>query len=301
MLATSQRERRDLVLRLELEYTLHVGDDFKSPRGIDTLLANGAAFGVVAFNLFFVDRHASLREPPVARLPDPVRGVVLPFPSIGSLDDEAPSMYFYVDLPVTMCIDGVGRPFATIDCEKAIDDVDLRKRIDGARAVRSARDEALAVATAAKGDVRIVALQRALETMDRWLVLRCYAAELAELDASSVPAAVEYARPLLREHRVLRACGDLREASVEMKSIAPRRLRKQLDAVVRTFSDLPEVAVLAHCVQGSAELRLALHEADRDRVVERVRSATAASEPGLVWVQQLAKLWVWTASRWQPR
>lgn len=91
-----------------------------------------------------------------------------------------------------------------------------------------------------------------------------------------------WASPLLHDHRLLRAFFDLERAMGDLRTISPRRLSEQLAPVVRQHADLPEVAMLAACIQGSADLRLALDDDDdRDRICERVAEATARC--GLPW------------------
>lgn len=301
MLAIAQRENLDLLIRLEREPVIHFREGRGFRHSFDTLVSNAAAFGFAARDFVFVDEPDAQHEPGLARIPEPARGLLLPFPSIGTAGDEPPRIGFDIVMPLTVFVDAAGQPFATIDCEGVVDVGELHARVERARAVRRARDEAFAVAAATTGKDRIGALHRGLSALDRWLVVRCYAPQLRELVASGVPTAVDCARPLLREHQVLRACRSLRAAGEEIDTIDPRRLRRQLDEVVREFPDLPEVAFLAHCVHASAELRLAVDEADRDRIVARVRAATGSVEVELPWIRQLAAQWLTMASRWQPR
>jgi hypothetical protein len=298
LLASARIEQRDIVIRLEEETILRiVGEPKRSP--FDRLVEQGATYGVVAFDLVFVDEPKA-RDQRLPRIPEPVRGLLLPFPSGGSVGNEPPGLSFYLHTPVDAFLDADGRPFAGLDY-RALGDQELRAEVERARDVRRRRDAAFAEAAKAKGTERTAALLRGLEVMDRWFVVRCYAGELAELAASGEPDAVVYARPLLREHQVLQACQALDKASRDIRTMDPRRLRRQLDEVVAQSPDLPEVAVLAHCVQGASDLLLALDESDRDRTVERVRAATRSIEVELTWIRQAAEVWLLMASAWQPQ
>ena len=301
MLAVAQSEQRDCLIRLSQQPILRFRGESHRRRGFDTLVANGAAFGVEAFDVELVDAVGEGHEPGLPRIPQPARGVVLPIPVGGWVGDGPPTIAFEPVLPVNLLVDAAGLPFATIECDGEVADTELRERIERARACRRSRDEAFAAAAATTGKERIAALQRGLQALDRWLVVRCYTAQLADLVASDDAAALEYARPLLREHEVLRACLPLRELSEEVATIDPRRLRRQLDDVVGKFPDLPEVAALAHCMQGSADLRRALDTSERDRIVERVRDAFESSEVEVPWIRQVAEVWIVQASHWQPR
>jgi hypothetical protein len=175
------------------------------------------------------------------------------------------------------------RPYRAGEARRFLDDV-LR-----VRAIRERRDAALARAREATGAERAVHLQAALQVLDRWIVVRCHADELAEAAANGDDAVRAWAEPLLHESRVLLGCDALgRVCARELATIDPRRLRVLLTEAAAAWQDVPEVLQLAACCQATADRRWASDDAARERIAEQLEDAIDLA-PGS-FVAQLAMI-----------
>jgi len=191
--------------------------------------------------------------------------------------------------------DADGRPVLVAGESSMATAADARRMAEKARAARRGRDGGFAAAAMLDGSERAAALKGGLEALDRWLVVRCYPAELAAAAELGDDSVREWAAPLLHEHRILQACVGLQAASENLTTVHPRRLAQQLAAVTKANADLPEVAMLAACLQGAADLRLVIDDDDLRRIIDRVEACVDAVESG-PW-RTIGRLWCVEANR----
>jgi hypothetical protein len=285
-LAEAQSTQRELLLWMILDETPWSSSDRDRQERVAAAIGDGAALGVVT---------VLLRTSAFDLAPAPMAGLRLPSPGIGRSGDEPPYVGFHDALPMLVFADADGRPLVATDESRMATAADARRMAEMARVARRGRDGGFAAAAMLEGSERAAALKCGIEALDRWIVVRCYVAELevaVELGDDSVR---DWAAPLLREHRILQACVALRAASEDLSTVNPRRLARQLTAVMQAHVDLPEVAMLAACLQGAADLRLAVDDDDRRRILERVEAAVDAVERG-PW-RGLGRVWLLDARR----
>jgi hypothetical protein len=178
-------------------------------------------------------------------------------------------------------VDAEGRPFAMPSEYAPGSAAQFLAEIRAARAIREARDAAFARAREPGAD-RAAALQAGLRTMGRWLVVRCYSAELEETAATAGAGVRAWAAPLFAESQILRGFDAIGRASHgQLDEIDPRRLRALLAAATEAWQDVPDVLQLAACCQATADLRLALDAADHAAIAERLEATIGAAPHSL--------------------
>jgi hypothetical protein len=206
-----------------------------------------------------------------------------------SRNDGPLQVRFHRLVPLNVIADVDFRPIDSWDEERFVAHEFARNAIEEARAKRRGRDAEFVIANFLDGRERAAALHRGLAFLDRWIVVRGYAAELEELVESGDETVSSWAEPLLRDSRTLRAYAELHRAQGDPETVLPSRQSEQLASVVRRYADLPEVDMLAACIQGDAEWRLALDDASVNRICKRVAVAAArCSSPG----REFANRWL---------
>lgn len=287
--AKARRSGRELLLTIRMDLGIYFTGDVERHKAIARVVGSGAELGVVPLAIEVVEEKSLPQGPQGPQAPDWLEALCLPIPLLGSSNDGPLQVDFHSMLSLIAFVDADFRPIATWGEEPfAVADT-ARAAIEEARATRRRRDMEFAIADFLDGSDRAAALQRGLAVLDRWIVVRSYAAELEELVESGDEAVRAWAEPLLREHRMLRACVELQCAQGDAETISPRRQSEQLAPVVRRYADVPEVAMLAACIQGDAEWRLAIDDAGVERICERVEAAAAGcSSP---W-RSIATMWL---------
>lgn len=284
--AEARRTGREPLLSIRRIQSIEWKHDVVRREETAKVVGSGEGLGVVPFECRVEDVRPS---PETAPAPDWLVNLLLPAPGLGGGKIE-----FLEFLPMTVFADADLRPISVLDSKSLVAIDTARAAIEQARSTRRRRDAEFAIADFLDGSDRAAALQRGLAVLDRWLVVRSYAAELAELVANGDDTVRSWAEPLLREHRVLRACYELRRAKGDTETISPRRQSEQLAPIVRRYADVPEVAMLAACIQGDAEWRLAIDDAGVERLCERVEAAMAGcSSP---W-RDIATMWLASTRR----
>lgn len=284
--AEARRTGREPLLSIRRIESIEWKHDVVKREETAKVLGSGEGLGVVPFECRMENVRSS---PETAPAPDWLVNLILPAPSLG-----AGKIEFLEFLPVTVFADADLRPISVLDSKSLVAIDAARAAIEQARTTRRRRDAEFAIAEFLDGSDRAATLQRGLAVLDRWIVVRGYAAELEELVANGDDTVRSWAVPLLREHRVLRACYELRRAQGDTETISPRRQSEQLAPIVRRYADVPEVAMLAACIQGDAEWRFAIDDASVERICERVEAAAAGcSSP---W-RDIATMWIASARR----
>lgn len=284
--AEARRSGRELLLSIRRDDGVFWTHEEERREAIARVVGSGAELGVVPLEMEVVEARSSLQALPA---PDWLEALCLPVPGLGSMNDEPMQVVFDRLLPLIVFADADFRPIATWDEERFVAADTARAAIEQARATRRRRDVEFVMADLLDGSERAAALQRGLALLDRWIVVRSYAAELEELVETGDEAVRSWAEPLLREHRILRACVELDRAKEDLRTISPRRLSEQLAPVVRRYADVPEVAMLAACLQGGADLRLVVDDSDTERIRRRVEAASARC--GSPW-RGIATMWL---------
>jgi hypothetical protein len=280
--AKARRTGREPLLMIHWYNSIDWRHDVVRRQKMRKVIGSGAELGVVPFECEIEDGPAA---PGTSAAPDWVSNLLLAFPGL-SLEE---GIDFARLLPMAVLTDPDLRPIAVLETGSLVAFDTAQAAIEEARTIRRRRDAEFAMADFLDGSDRAAALQRGLAALDRWIVVRSYAAELEELAASGDESVSRWAAPLLHEHRVLLACFELEGAMEDKRTISPRRLAVQLAPVVRRYPDLPEVALIAACIQGDAECRLELDDAGVERICERVEAAAAGcSSP---W-RDIATMWL---------
>lgn len=279
--AKARRTGREPLLMIRWYRSIEWRDDLVRHQRMWEVIGSGAELGVVPFECEIEEGTAA---PGTSAAPDWVRNLLLAFPGL-SLE----GIEFARLLPLAVITDPDLRPISVLETESLVAFDTAHAAIEQARTIRRRRDAEFAMADFLDGSGRAAALQRGLAALDRWIVVRSYAAELEELVASGDESVSRWAAPLLREHRVLLACLELERAREDKRTISPRRLAVQLEPVVRRYPELPEVALIAACIQGDADCRLAIDDVSVERICERVEAAMAGCsspwrEVGMLWL-----------------
>ncbi|MFN8825158.1 MAG: hypothetical protein ACK501_09335 [Planctomycetota bacterium] len=270
--AEARRSGRELLLTIRLEHRIRFTHEDTRREAIARVVGSGAELGVVPLEIEFVEAESSPHSLPA---PDWLQAMCPPVPLLDSRNDGPLQVRFHLMLLRDVFADADFRPIDSWDDERLVAPETARTAIEEARAKRRGRDAEFVIADFLDGRERAAALHRGLAFLDRWIVVRGYAAELEELVESGDETVRSWAEPLLRESRTLRAYGELHRAQGDSETISPRRLSEQLANVVRRYADLPEVDMLAACIQGDAEWRLALDDASVNRICKRVAVAAA--------------------------
>lgn len=280
--------QRELLLWIDREQDglFSPGMDRARKEQVAAAIGDGGALGVVP---------AMLLESMQPTAPASMVGLFLPSPGIGQTNDEPPTVGFRAFAPMLVFADADGRPVLVTDEASMTTVADAQRTAEAARDARRGRDAGFAAAAMLEGSPRAAELKRALAALDRWIVVRCYAVELEALTKLGDDSVRDWAAPLLQEHRILQACVGLQAASQDLSTANPRRVARQLAVVTKANADLPEVAMLAACMQGAADLRLAVDDDDRRRILARVEVAVDAVDGG-PW-RDLGRAWLLVARR----
>lgn len=250
----------------------------------------------------FVVLECDVTSPRMAALPTPLQPLAWWCPhlhSSSSLDGrkqpkpELPPLGIDFDRIGTfsqfVLLDADGRPIELLPKYRAGGVQEFLDDVVRVRVIREGRDASFARARAASGAERAAHLQAALQLLDRWIVVRCYADELAEAAANGDDDVRAWAEPLLYESRVLQGCDALgRVCARELATIDPRRLRPLLVEATDAWQDVPEVLQLATCCQATADLRRAADDAARDRIAQQLEGAIELAPAS--WAAKLAMI-----------
>jgi hypothetical protein len=251
----------------------------------------------------FVVLECDVASERVASLPSPLQPLAWWCPGLGSSshDDGNPKtepvrsplgvdFFRRGTLSQFVLLDASGRPVELLSEYRAGEASEFLDDVLRVRVIREGRDAAFARARAATGAERALHLQAALRVLERWIVVRCYADELADAAANGDADVRAWAEPLLYESRVLRGCDAIGRACARelmaTEPIDPRRLRMLLAEAAVEWQDVPEVLQLAACCQATADLRSARDDAARERIARELEDAIELAPAS--WVAKLA-------------